>query len=68
MKYTASDDSRVANKALGEAECYVYLSHDSHQELYDFIQTNWQCFIVFTLTKVSPKYNSLEILMLSLNK
>ena len=23
MKYTASDDSRVVNKTLGKAECYI---------------------------------------------
>ena len=39
MKYTAQDKS--------------HLSQDSHQELYTFIQMKWQCFIVFTLTKVS---------------
>ena len=33
MKYTARDDSRVANIA--------------HQELYTFIQTKWQCFKCF---------------------
>ena len=44
----------------------LYFSQDSHQELYTFIQTKWQCFksfIVFTLTKVSAKYSSLMILM-----
>ena len=39
MKYTAQRESRVANIARGEAECSVYLSQDSHQELYTFIQT-----------------------------
>ena len=37
MKYTARDESRVANIARGEAECYIYLSQDSHQELYTFM-------------------------------
>ena len=36
MKYTARDESRV-----------LYLSQDSHQELYTFIQTKWQCFKCF---------------------
>ena len=35
MKYTARGESRVANIAL------LYLSRDSHQELYTFIQTKW---------------------------
>ena len=44
MKYTAQGESRVANIARGEA---LYLSRDSHQELYTFIQTKWQCFKCF---------------------
>ena len=44
MKYTARDESRVANIARGEV---LYLSQDSHQELYAFIQTKWQCFKCF---------------------
>ena len=48
MKYTVRGESRVANIARGEAECRVlYLSRDSHQELYTFIQTKWQCFKCF---------------------
>ena len=46
MKYTARDESRVANIAQGEAECYI--CHKT--ELYTFIQTKWQrfkCFIVY---------------------
>ena len=41
MKYTARDESRMANIARGEAEYsnYVYLSQDSYQELYTFIQS-----------------------------
>ena len=64
LKYTARDESRVASIARGEAECYI--CHDSHQELYTFIQTKWQ--VYFTLTKVSAKYSSLIILTHLLNK
>ena len=54
MKYTARNESRVANIARGEAECYIcclelYLSQDSHQELYTFIQIKWQCFKYFVV-------------------
>ena len=49
-----------------------YLSQNSHQELYTFMQTKWQCFLsvllYFTLTEVSAKYSSLVILTHSLNK
>ena len=38
MKYTAQGESRLANIAQGEAECYI-LPQYSHQELYTFIQT-----------------------------
>ena len=43
MKYTARDESRVANRQSR----VLYLSQDSHQELYTFIQTKWQCFKCF---------------------
>ena len=36
MKYIAQGESRVAN-----------IARDSHQELYTFIQTKWQCFKCF---------------------
>ena len=36
VKYTAQDESRVANIAGGEARV-LYLSQDSHQKLYTFI-------------------------------
>ena len=39
MKYTARDESQVANIAQGE-----YLSQNSHQDLFTFIQM--KCFIV----------------------
>ena len=44
MKYTAQDESLMANMVQSQV---LYLSQDSHQELYTFIQTNWQCFKVF---------------------
>ena len=47
MKYTASDESRVANKHETRRSGVLYLSQDSHQELYTFIQTKWQCFKCF---------------------
>ena len=56
MKYTAQDESRVANIAQGKAECYVYLSQDSHQELYILYKQSSSILSVllyFTLTKVS---------------
>ena len=47
MKYTARDESRVANIARGEAECYICHKTLIRQELYTFIQTKWQCFKCF---------------------
>ena len=44
MKYTAQDESLVANMVQSQV---LYLSQDSHQELYTFIQTKWQCFKCF---------------------
>ena len=50
MKYTAQDESRVANIAE-VLYLYIagvlYLSRDSDQELYTFMQTKWQCFKCF---------------------
>ena len=46
MKYTAQDESQVTNIAGGKARV-LYLSQDSHQELYTFIQRKWQCFKCF---------------------
>ena len=57
MKYTARDESRVANIARSKAECYI-----CHQELYAFIQTKWQCFKCFIVF-----YTKLNLLLL-LNK
>ena len=41
MKYTAQDESRVANIAQGEAECYIcHRTVISLQELYTYFHTN----------------------------
>ena len=55
MKYTAREESRVANIARGEARV-LYLSRDSHQELYILYKQSGSVLSVllyFTLTKVS---------------
>ena len=67
MKYTARDESRVANIARGEAECYI--CHE--QELYILYKRSASVLSVllyFTLTKVSTKHSSLVILTHLLNK
>ena len=54
MKYTARDESQVANIARGEAECYI--CHETHQELYILYKRSGSVLSVllyFTLTKVS---------------
>ena len=58
MKYTARGESRVANIARGEAECYTDLSRDSHQLRAVAIYKRSSCSVLsvllyFTLTKVS---------------
>ena len=45
MKYTAQDESGVANITLGKTECYI--CHKTHQVLYTLIQAKWQCFKCF---------------------
>ena len=35
----------MANIVRGEGECSI--CHETRQELFTFIQTKWQCFIVF---------------------
>ena len=45
MKYTARDESRMANIARGEAECYI--CHKILIKRYAFIETKWQCFKCF---------------------
>ena len=70
MKYTARDESRVANIARGEAECYI-----CHKTLikscilsYKRSGSALSVLLYFTLTKVSTKHSSLVILTHSLNK
>ena len=40
---TARGESRVANIARGEAECYIFVMRPSPRAVY-FIQTKQQCF------------------------
>ena len=57
MKYTARDESRVANIARSRV---LYLSRDSHQELYILYKQSSSVLSVllyFTLTKVSTKHS-----------
>ena len=58
MKYAAQGESRVANIRSMRRSQVLYFSRDSHQELYTFIQTKWQCFkcsLYFTLKDVSTE-------------
>ena len=64
MKYTAQDESGVANIARGEAECYI-----CHKTLIKSCMLSYKrsgsvlsILLYFTLTKVSTKYSSLVIL------
>ena len=70
MKYTARDESRVANIARGEAKCYI-----CHKTLIKSCILSYKrsgsvlsVLLYFTLTKVLAKYSSLAILTHSLNK
>ena len=70
MKYTVRDESRVANKARGEAECYI-----CHETLikscilsYKRSGSVFSVLLYFTLTEVSAKHSSLVILTHLLNK
>ena len=67
MKYTARDESRVANIARGEDECYI-----CHKTLIKSCMLSYKrsgsVLLYFTLTKVSAKFSSLVILTHSLNK
>ena len=70
MKYTARDESRVANIARGEPEYYI-----SHNILIKSFILSYKrrgsvssVLLHFTLTKVSSKCSSLVILTHSLNK
>ena len=66
MKYTARDESRVANIARGEAECYI--CHETLIKLYQQSGSVLSVLLYFTLTKVSTKHRSLVILTHLLNK
>ena len=66
MKYTARDESRVANIARGKAKCYIF-----HKTLIKSCILSYKrsssVLLYFTLTKVSAKYSSLVILPTSNN-
>ena len=47
MKYTARGESRVANIARGEAECYIQVVMRPLPRAVYFIQTKQQCFKCF---------------------
>ena len=72
MKYTAQDESPVANIRSTRRSRVLYLSRDSHQELYILCKRSGSvllCVLLyFTLTKVSTKHSSLVILTHLLNK
>ena len=64
MKYTARDESRVANIPRGEGECYI-----CHKALIKSCMLSYKrrgsvlsVLLYFTLTKVSTKYSSLVII------
>ena len=70
MKYTAQDESRVANIARGEAECYICHETLIKSCILSYKQSGsvLSVLLYFTLTEVSAKYSSLVILTHSLNK
>ena len=70
MKYTAQDESRVANIARGEAECYIFHKTLIKSCILSYKQSGSVLSVLlhFTLTEVSAKYSSLVILTHSLNK
>ena len=70
MKYTARDESRVANIARGEAECYICHKTLIKSCILSYKQSGsvLSVLLYFTLIKVSAKYNSLAILTHLLNK
>ena len=47
MKYTAQDESPVANIAQGKTECCICHKTLIKSCMYTFIQTKWQCFNCF---------------------
>ena len=60
MKYTARDESRVANIARGKAECYIVMRLSS-RAVY-FIQTKWQCFKCFIVFYTYQSVDKTQIL------
>ena len=70
MKYTARDESQVANIARGEAECYICHKTLIKNCIFSYKQSGsvLSVLLYFTLTEVSVKYSSLVILTHSLNK
>ena len=73
MKYTARDESRVANIARGKAKCYYY--NIRHKILIKSCILSYKgsgsvlsVLLYFILTKVSAKYSYLTILVHLLNK
>ena len=70
MKYTARDESRVANIARGEAECYICHKTLIKSCILSYKQSGsvFKCFIVFYTNKMSAKYSFLAILTHLLNK
>ena len=70
MKYTARDESQVANIAQGEAECYICHEILIKRCILSYKQSGsiLSVLLYFTLAEVSAKYSSLVILTHSLNK
>ena len=70
MKYTARDESQVANIARGEAKCYICHKTLIKSWILSYKQSSsvLSVLLYFTLTKVSSKYSSLVILMHLSNK
>ena len=60
MKYTARDESRVANIAQGEAECYI--CHETLIKSCMFIQMKRQCSKCFIVFYTYQSVNKTQIL------
>ena len=70
MKYTARDESQVANIAQREVKCYICHKTLIKSCILPYKQSGsvLSVLLYFTLTKVSAKYSSLAILTHLLNK
>ena len=70
MKYTAQDESRMANTARGEAKCYICHKTFIKSCILSYKRSGsvLSVLLYFTLTKMSTKYSFLVILTHSLNK